>query len=750
VTGLVNNMDYYWRIDEIQPGSITVTGDIWHFRTIPTIPITDPTLVGWWKFDEGPGKAIDWSGLNQHGTVYGDAESVSGYDGGAIDFDYIDNYVELPIGSTIASLNSATFAIWVTFPGTGETFQRIFNFGYNDATVYMFLTPNNGSGVPYFAITTTGSGGESGVDAPNALPSGWHHIAITINGATHAMELYINGVVVAGGSTQALPSDIGNTIYNWLGRSDDWVPPNPYLIGSLDDFRIYNYAKTQNEISKVMRGGPLIAWNPRPSNQAITDVEKALPLRWSPGDEAVKHDVYFSTDYAAVDAADASDTTNIYRGQQDANSYIPIEGVEPNQVYYWRIDEINADATISRGRIWSFTVTDYLIVDDFEDYNDYQPDRIFDTWIDGWGVPDNGSQVGYGSAPFAERTIVNSGFQSMPFFYNNTGGIAYSEAVRTFDSLQDWTRKGIQTLTLFFRGYPQAFVEDPAGTYMMSASGADVWGLSDQFRYAYKRLSGNGSITARVVSVENTNEWAKAGVMIREMLDDYSTHGFMLVTPDGRRSFQNRQIIAETSYQASSDVNAITLPLWVKVVRQGNNFTGYYSENGINWIQQPDDENTGDDASPNPQNIVMSQNVYIGLAYTSHNINAMGTAVFDNVTTTGTVPGDDWQVEAIGADMPVNEAQPLYVVVRGGGVEKTVEHPDNPNAVLQYTWQQWDIPLSVLSDAGVTLSTVQDITIGVGSQNGGQGGTGRLYFDDIRLYLPTPPEPNEPNATTEE
>jgi len=50
----------------------------------------------------------------------------------------------------------------------------------------------------------------------------------------------------------------------------------------------------------------------------------------------------------------------------------------------------------------------------------------------------------------------------------------------------------------------------------------------------------------------------------------------------------------------------------------------------------------------------------------------------------------------------------------------------------------------------VTLSTVQDITIGVGSQNGGQGGTGRLYFDDIRLYLPTPPEPNEPNATTEE
>jgi len=73
--------------------------------------------------------------LNQHGTVYGGAESIAGYDGGAIDFDYVDDYVELPIGSTIAMLNSMTIATWVNFPGTGETFQRIFNFGYNDASI---------------------------------------------------------------------------------------------------------------------------------------------------------------------------------------------------------------------------------------------------------------------------------------------------------------------------------------------------------------------------------------------------------------------------------------------------------------------------------------------------------------------------------------------------------------------------------------------------------------------------------------
>jgi hypothetical protein len=85
--------------------------------------------------------------------------------------------------------------------------------------------------------------------------------------------------------------------------------------------------------------------------------------------------------------------------------------------------------------------------------------------------------------------------------------------------------------------------------------------------------------------------------------------------------------------------------------------------------------------------------------------------------------------------MVANDAQPLYVTVEdSGGTVKTVEHPDNPNAVQEYTWQQWDIPLSVFSDAGVNLSTVQDITISVGSQNSGKGGTGRLYFNDIRLY----------------
>jgi hypothetical protein len=177
----------------------------------------------------------------------------------------------------------------------------------------------------------------------------------------------------------------------------------------------------------------------------------------------------------------------------------------------------------------------------------------------------------------------------------------------------------------------------------------------------------------------------------------------------------------------------------VKLVRQDNNITAYYSEDGINWIQQPDDENTGDDASSNPQNIVMQQDIYIGLAYCSHNANVVGTAVFSDVTTTGNVTGADWQVKAIGTEMGDNDAQSLYIAVEGGGTVKVIEHPDNPNAVLAADWQQWDIPLSVLSDAGVNLLEVQKMTIGV-EQTDGQPGAGKLYFDEIRLY---PPPENE-------
>jgi hypothetical protein len=466
VTGLATDVDYYWRVDETLDTGEEVTGDIWQFTTIPVIPVTDPGLVGWWKFDEGPGKVIDWSGLNQHGVVYGGAESVYGYDGYAINFDYADDYVELPIGETISTLDSATITTWVQFPGFGETLQRILNFGNNDMTVFMYLTANNGNGELSFQITNDGGGTGAMVDASTELSGGWDHVAVVINETNMTVTIYVDGSGVASGPTQILPKDLGNTTTNWLGRSQDGaVPPDPYFMGALDDFRIYNYALSPDEIELVMQIDPLRARKPSPQDGSSPDIINATPLSWTPGVDAVQNDIYFGTDAKAVADADTS-TADIYRGRQDANSYTPSEDIVYNQTYYWRIDGVGADATVSIGHVWAFTVADYLLVDDFESYNDLNPDqegskRIFLIWVDGYDDPSaNGSTIGYPEPDFAEgehfveTDIVHGGGQSAPLLFDNsTAGIS-EVSVSTADLSigSDWTVGTPDMLSLWVYG----------------------------------------------------------------------------------------------------------------------------------------------------------------------------------------------------------------------------------------------------------------------------------------------------------
>ncbi|MBA7700223.1 hypothetical protein ES703_108932 [subsurface metagenome] len=224
--------------------------------------------------------------------------------------------------------------------------------------------------------------------------------------------------------------------------------------GRLSDVHLYNKALTVDKIKLVMRGDPLLAWDPNPANGSTPYIREATPLSWLPGENASQHDVYFGIDRGTVADANASDTTGIYRGRQFGTSYTPPDVEWGGGPYYWRIDEYNTDATISEGRIWSFTVADFIVIEDFEDYNDFEPDRIFDVWLDGWGVDTNGSEVGYADPNFpdehhVETTIVHGGSQSMPYFYENN--FKYSEA--TYSPTQrDWTEEGVGVLSLWFYG----------------------------------------------------------------------------------------------------------------------------------------------------------------------------------------------------------------------------------------------------------------------------------------------------------
>jgi len=190
-----------------------------------------------------------------------------------------------------------------------------------------------------------------------------------------------------------------------------------------------------------------------PANGA-TDVEQALVLEWIAADSAASHEVYLGTDKDAVRNADTGSPE--YKGTMSLGSESYDAGdLEWDTTYYWRVDEVKADSTAQKGIIWSFTTANFLVVDDFESYNDLDPDdpnsnRIFLAWLDGLDNPSNGSFVGYDNPPFAEQTIVHSGLQSMPMSYDNSVG--KSEATLTLTSTRNWTMNGVNRLTIWFRG----------------------------------------------------------------------------------------------------------------------------------------------------------------------------------------------------------------------------------------------------------------------------------------------------------
>ena len=262
------------------------------------------------------------------------------------------------------------------------------------------------------------------------------------------------------------------------------------------------------------------------------------------------HKVYFGTDANSVAQGTAAAQTVTDPRFSPASLLF-------GTTYYWKVDEVNdaGDHQVLGGRRLELHHDQpYLVVDDFESYND-NDNRIYDTWIDGLTDGKSGSQVGYNAAPFAEQTILHGGKQSMPLDYNNTKSPYYSEAERTWDQSQDWTVHGADTLTLYFRGNPPGFVEASSGTLTMSGAGTDIWNSADQFRFAYKRFTGNGTIVAKVESVGNTDPWAKAGVMIRESLDPGARFAAVYATPGNGVRYQARLLAANA---ATSDTTVAT------------------------------------------------------------------------------------------------------------------------------------------------------------------------------------------------
>ena len=214
---------------------------------------------------------------------------------------------------------------------------------------------------------------------------------------------------------------------------------------------------------------PVWATEPSPDSGA-TDVDVDTILSFRAGREAAKHDVYISTDEQTV----IDGTVPVVTVTEP--SYTP--SLDLAGTYYWRIDEVNdvESPATWQGDIWNLSTQEYLVVDDFESYNDIVAGEegsnlIYGTWADGFDDPTtNGSTMGY-AVPFQptmETGTVHGGQQSAPMEYNNVGA-AFSEITRTLAS-QNWTTNGIQTLSLWFFGD----VNNVPGQLYVKVNGAKV------------------------------------------------------------------------------------------------------------------------------------------------------------------------------------------------------------------------------------------------------------------------------------
>jgi hypothetical protein len=390
---------YYWRVDEVNgPPDYTVyEGDVWSFTTEPfAYPIENVTATASSASQAkmGPENTINGSGLDDndlHSNKEKDMWLSSTEPSGAwIQYEF-DKVYKL-------------HQMWVW--NSNQTVESFLGFGFKDVTI-----DYSTNGTDYTTLGTT------------------HQFARAPGAAGYAYNTTIDFTGVG-------------AKYVRLTANSNWGGIMPQY--GLSEVRFFYI--------------PVQAREPRPADGktdvsiGTIDMPIDVTLGFRAGREAAKHDVYFSVDQQAVIDGTAPVTTVAEA------SYGPLS-LDLGMTYYWKINEVNMAETPTtwESEVWNFTTRQFLVVDDFESYNDLdttdpESNRIFNTWIDGYGVPTNGSIVGYENPPFCEKTIVHSNKQSMPFAYDNTGGVAYSEAERTFAVGQNWTKAGVQTLVLYFHG----------------------------------------------------------------------------------------------------------------------------------------------------------------------------------------------------------------------------------------------------------------------------------------------------------
>ena len=691
-------------------------------------------LIGYWPFDEGKGtEAADITGNGNDGTFNGDIEWVPGYKDSGVRFDTAGERVVVGPLDPSAGTDAMTLAAWINWEGEGHTIEH-------QGIIGKRLGWDPGTGVKWFWETTPAGDlvfradnavGGTGLWWGNAIlmpyANEWTHVALTWDDG--AAVQYINGEEVESGNITF--RDTADDTPVAIGCTDS--TNNETFVGTLDEARIYNHALTQAEIQTIMLGIFPTAFSPNPADGAIHE-DTWISLSWKPGTSAVSHDVYFGDNFDAVNEG-AEDT---FQGNQGATflvfgfpGFAYPDGLVPGTTYYWRIDEVEADGTTKhKGAVWSFTVPPKTAY--FPDPADGAESVDVDvelSWTGGFGAI---LHTVYFGDNFDD---VNNAAGGLP-----QGTTKYNPGTLTMARTYYW-RVDEFDIAETHKGHVWSFITEGAVANPEPANGAEgvtqtpilTWSPG-VFGASHEVYFGTDS-----EAVKNADTGSP----------EYKGSGNL-----GSESYDPGQLEWNTTYywrvDEANNANANspwTGPLWSFSTANFLIIDDFESYNDLDPTDPASNRifNAWLDGFDNPAingSVVGHANPPFAEQTIIHGGLQSMPMSYDNgvgksEATLTLTSNRDWTFKGINTltiwfrGSTGNAAENLYVALNGSAVVNN----DNPNAAQAISWTEWNIDLQAFADQGVDLANVNSITIGLGNKNNPvAGGSGMMYFDDIRLY----------------
>ena len=583
----------------------------------------------------------------------------------------------------------------------------------------------------------------------------WHHMALTweiVPGQYGGGAMYIDGELVAEYGDEFVEAAPGvEAADNWRGgaRIGRDVDDSWQFNGLLDDFFIFKRKLSGDEVRELMHGmGSSIAYGPTPADGSVL-TDTWVTLSWYPGDSAVSHDVYMGDNYDDV----YNSTGDTFRINQTTTFYVAgfpgyafPDGLVPGTTYYWRIDEVNeADPNSPwKGDIWSFAIPPRTA------YNPYPADG-------------------------AEFVDPETTLSWMPGFGAKLHTVYFGDNFDDVNGAAEGPTQGATTYTpepleLGKVYYWRVDEYDADNTYK-----GDIWSFTTPGAVA-SPVPANGATDVKMTTILS---WTAA--------DDAASHEvYFDKDEDAVRNadknspeYKGTKALGDESYdpgklswyadyywridEVDSLGNRLKGPLWSFTTADFisiDDFEDYDAGENQIWYSWRDGlgygtpENppysagngtgsaVGDETTPSycEERIVHSGKKSMPVAYDN---NKQGYAYYSEVEQTLSYPRD-WSAEGVGEliiwfrGKVDNDAEPLYVAISNSAGNPVVVYNDNTAATQVGIWTEWVISLQTFADQGIDLTDVDRIALGIGMQGNltTPGSSGKMFFDDIRLYRP--------------